>query len=374
MKHDGSVADLGYAYITHIIPVKPNWTSSEDLLGYYNPMQRSYLSTPFLDALIAAHRDPERLHLICLDEMNLARVEYYFADFLSVLEERVEAPTISLYSMEEAGHVETEFRLFLDVLLQISEGKDLNRLGDFLEKEEILTQLKQRLGIEDGESILSHHARLRRMINGILSVPPVLTIPSNIRIIGAINIDDTTHYLSPKVLDRAHVLQFQSPLNYWSQVKDEVGKSTKTNKESVRLPASQFLRQNYPDFDPQSGDIVTKTISDWATNYLAPVGIELGVRVLRQALLYRDQLKDICQEEKIDDLTLNNIVRQKLLPRFSFDGKQSPRGRPEESCSAIIQLFRKEIAKLPDFELFNFLNEFFWNHRFSCGGLGNFDK
>ena len=85
----------------------------------------------------------------------------------------------------------------------------------FLEKEEILTQLKQRLGIEDGESILSHHARLRRMINGILSVPPVLTIPSNIRIIGAINIDDTTHYLSPKVLDRAHVLQFQSPLNYW---------------------------------------------------------------------------------------------------------------------------------------------------------------
>ena len=125
---------------------------------------------------------------------------------------------------------------------------------------------------------------------------------------------------------------FKVTLNYWSQVKDEVGKSTKTKKESVSLPASQFLRQNYPDFDPQSGDIVTKTISDWATNYLAPVGIELGVRVLRQALLYRDQLKDISQEEKIDDLTLNNIVRQKLLPRFSFDGKQSPRGRPEESC------------------------------------------
>ena len=163
--------------ITHIIPVKPNWTSSEDLLGYYNPMQRSYLSTPFLDALIAAHRDPERLHLICLDEMNLARVEYYFADFLSVLEERVEAPTISLYSMEEAGHVETEFRLFLDVLLQISEGKDLNRLGDFLEKEEI--ELLRSHGVDNYRitTIIS----LASLIMGILLVVIYYSFSANLK-------------------------------------------------------------------------------------------------------------------------------------------------------------------------------------------------
>lgn len=68
-----------------IVPVKPNWTSSEDLLGYYNPLEKKYLATPFLEAMIEAEQNPTKPYFICLDEMNLARVEYYFADFLSLL-------------------------------------------------------------------------------------------------------------------------------------------------------------------------------------------------------------------------------------------------------------------------------------------------
>jgi 5-methylcytosine-specific restriction endonuclease McrBC GTP-binding regulatory subunit McrB len=71
-----------------VVPVKPNWTGPEDLLGYYNPIERRFLPTPFLKALLDAARAPQVLHLIVLDEMNLARVEHYFADFLSRLEER----------------------------------------------------------------------------------------------------------------------------------------------------------------------------------------------------------------------------------------------------------------------------------------------
>ncbi|RMG39293.1 MAG: restriction endonuclease, partial [Methanobacteriota archaeon] len=197
--------------VAHIIPVKPNWTSSEDLLGYYNPMQRAYMTTPFLDALIAAKRDPDRLHIICLDEMNLARVEYYFADFLSALEERVKVPTIALYSEEEAGHVQSELQLFVDLLLELGEGRELNSFGDFLLDEQVMRALKERLGVTEAESFIQLHARLRRMLAGVLNVPAVLEIPENVRFVGAVNVDETTHYFSPKVLDRAHVLQFQSP-------------------------------------------------------------------------------------------------------------------------------------------------------------------
>ncbi|MFB1489349.1 MULTISPECIES: McrB family protein [unclassified Thiocapsa] len=337
--------------IAHIIPVKPNWTSSEDLLGYYNPLQRSYLTTQFLDALIAAQRDPDRLHLICLDEMNLARVEYYFADFLSVLEERTETPTITLYSAEEAGHVETEFRLFVDVLLKAAEGRELRRFGDFLDHKDIVQQLQDRLGIQDGESVLQLHSRLRRMVAGVLNVPPILSIPSNIRIIGAVNIDDTTHYLSPKVLDRAQVLQFQSPLNYWELVDEEIA-GEEILGTGVCVPASQFGRGEYPGFNPGSQDIVASTMVRWATDYLAPIGIEIGVRVIRQSLLYRDRLSEVTQSEDVDQMALNHLVRQKLLPRFSFDGKRAPQGR-EGDCSGVVSAFQRDIASLPDFEPFN---------------------
>ena len=98
-----------------VIPVKPNWTGPEDLLGYYNPIERSYQATPFLKALQAAAREPDVPHFICLDEMNLARVEHYFADFLSLLEARDTSPTIALYTSDEEHHVVVENRLFLSI-------------------------------------------------------------------------------------------------------------------------------------------------------------------------------------------------------------------------------------------------------------------
>lgn len=76
-----------------IIPVKPNWTSGEDLFGYWNPTAGHFVASDFTTAIIKAAANPSKLSLICLDEMNLARVEYYFADLLSALENRT-APEI----------------------------------------------------------------------------------------------------------------------------------------------------------------------------------------------------------------------------------------------------------------------------------------
>lgn len=78
-----------------LVPVAPNWTTNEDLLGYYNPLSKQYYDTDFSHFLrqasrayqnaINVNKNPEPFHLV-LDEMNLARVEYYFAKFLSGME------------------------------------------------------------------------------------------------------------------------------------------------------------------------------------------------------------------------------------------------------------------------------------------------
>lgn len=88
------------AYV--IVPVAPNWMSNEDLLGYYNPMTQSYQDTEssrFLRCAAQAWADnpdaPRPYHLI-LDEMNLARVEHYFARLLSLLEVRRRGQAVSL--------------------------------------------------------------------------------------------------------------------------------------------------------------------------------------------------------------------------------------------------------------------------------------
>jgi len=89
----------------HLEPVAPNWTTNEDLLGYHNPIDHSYHDTPFSLFLRASakefaeatakQREPQK-YLLALDEMNLARVEYYFARFLSLMEVRARRGSVDV--------------------------------------------------------------------------------------------------------------------------------------------------------------------------------------------------------------------------------------------------------------------------------------
>ena len=81
------------------VPVQSSWKDRNDLLGFYNDFKKQYKETEFLKALYAATHDPNNIYIIVLDEMNLSRIEYYFADLLSVLEKpRVEDWKIELIS------------------------------------------------------------------------------------------------------------------------------------------------------------------------------------------------------------------------------------------------------------------------------------
>ena len=309
-----------------IVPVKPNWTSAEDLLGYYNPLEKKYLTTPFLDALFEAARNPDIPYFICLDEMNLARVEYYFADFLSLLEERGEPPEIPLYSESESEHLISEARNFLS-LIDVAKDKldkgDLVTFLDLLRDEEMNAKLQELCGFGEGDSLLKYHAYLRQLMGSYVNSPSTLKLPVNVRIIGTVNVDETTHYLSPKILDRVHIMRFTSPLlDDWTEAEAEVEQFDLDMSLPIHFDIESLgQRTHYPKFDRHHP--LAETLIKIARDYLEPLGIEFGLRTVRQALLYNEAMQKF---EVHEDFILNNIVLHKILPKLMLDGEKTVGG------------------------------------------------
>lgn len=133
--------------------VRPSWNDDRFLLGYFNTLTGEYVTEPAVEFVIQAEKDRENLYFFCLDEMNLAHVEYYFSQFLSALEEENPADRrIHLYS-------------------QVIEKR--------------LAEQKK-----------------------ILDVDRVVLVPNNLLFTGTINVDETTQALSDKVIDRANTIEF----------------------------------------------------------------------------------------------------------------------------------------------------------------------
>ena len=309
--------------VAKIIPVKPNWTSSEDLLGYYNPLDKKYLPTPFLEALIEAGKNPDIPYLICLDEMNLARVEYYFADFLSKLEQRDGIPEIVLFSDSESSHVLSEVKQVLAIIRGAAErypDKDELTFVGLLQDENINAELRRSFGFSEQDSLIKYHSEIRRMLAGVLNTPSSIAFPSNVRIIGAINIDETTHYLSPKILDRAHVMKFQSPLlTDWQSIIDQVsGYGFDDVSNPLDLGITHLgSRAPYPKFDLELP--FCQRFVELNRDYFHPLGVEFGLRSIRQGLNFTRIFSDFNADA---DLAVNNFLLHKVLPKLAFDGNR----------------------------------------------------
>jgi hypothetical protein len=152
-----SSAEKHYA----LVPVGADWTGNENIIGYPDGLRSpirgedgssldgAYVTKPTLDLIIHAKAHPDAPHFLILDEMNLSHVERYFADLLSMIESQ---ESITLYCDER------------------------------------------------GESGFPKNTR---------GVEPVLNLPPNFFIIGTVNVDETTYMFSPKVLDRANVMEFR---------------------------------------------------------------------------------------------------------------------------------------------------------------------
>lgn len=334
-----------------IVPVKPNWTSSEDLLGYYNPLEKKYLATPFLEALIEAQQNPDIPYFICLDEMNLARVEYYFADFLSLLETRDEDPQISLYSEDESAHVLSELKAVVDIIQSSKDKYSKDGVVNFIEllkDEQLNTQLRLSFGFSDKDSLIKYHSEIRRMLSAVMTMPSSIKMPANVHIIGAINIDETTHYLSPKILDRAHIMRFESPLlSDWDEILEEVGKY---GFEDVSKPLifdieALGYRSNYPKFERDNP--FCKLFIELNKEFFHKLGIEFGMRTIRQGLNYLNLFKDVNDN---NELAVNNFLLHKVLPKLTFDGNKYVSGE-QTKIDLIDRVFVERIKQqLPNYE------------------------
>jgi energy-coupling factor transporter ATP-binding protein EcfA2 len=307
-----------------IIPVKPNWTSSEDLLGYYNPLEKKYLATPFLEALLEAQQNPEIPYFICLDEMNLARVEYYFADFLSILESRDEEPEITLYSEDESTHVLSELKAVVEIIQAGKQKYSQDGIVNFIEilkDEDLNNYLRQAFGFSDKNSLIKYHSEIRRMLSAIMTMPSRIKMPANVHIIGAINIDETTHYLSPKILDRAHIMRFESPLlSDWSQILSEIKAYGFSDVSKPLLFDIEALgiRENYPKFERENE--FCQLFIELNREFFHKLGVEFGMRTIRQGLHYLALFKDVNDDSR---QSINNFLLHKVLPKFTFDGNKS---------------------------------------------------
>ena len=162
------------------ISVKTSWQDDADLLGFADTMNNNYRPSDsgLVDTLLKAEKDSNQIYLIVLDEMNLSRIEYYFSQFLSVLERDSNERYLTLYNK-------------------------------YLEA---------------------------RLYNSAI-YPPKLLIPENVRFIGTMNIDESTFELSDKLLDRANVIQLKTlPFYKREDIKVENLKQKQEEKSWRKFP------------------------------------------------------------------------------------------------------------------------------------------
>lgn len=347
--------------VAKIIPVKPNWTSSDDLLGYFNPIQSSYLPTPFTEALVEAILNPHQIYLICLDEMNLARAEYYFADFLSGLEERTKLPEIDLYAKHEEELFISEFKTLLTLVESSIGSTKINSWNEFLENDKIRNRFFEILGNVEQDTMLQIHSKIKKRLVDILKFPSSIKIPNNVRFIGAINVDETTHYFSPKILDRVHIVKFENPLLIEDNVNYFMENSNyeKELKPIYLNPIHLGIRQELPSISNSNYSEIVDTLKEINKNYLLPLSIDFGVRSIRQAINYVMQFTKVAENDTEGDLykksaiALNSIIMQKILPRFMFDGNEKTK-QDEKKIDVLIKFqsyLQDKLSSIWEYEL-----------------------
>lgn len=275
-----------------IIPVQPNWTDNQDLLGFYNPIEKAYVPTPFLDAIIEAGENEDRLYIICLDEMNLAQVEFYFSEFLSKLQSTERS--IELYS--EYIYKQTKHEL----INRISDLSDKNFKGDSPELEGYINKLNTR----DRD----YSYKLKWQWNFINRYPAKIKIPANVRFVGTINKDETTKNLSPKVIDRSYIMEIVS-------YNKDVEKNMKRYKKKYQETYCQKLLLKAENFKYIQGEIPveTKNALEELEKCLYDIKIQINSR-------FYDQIREYIGANIYDKSNiLDNIVAAKILPKINVN-------------------------------------------------------
>ena len=275
------------------VPVKPDFRDSKSLLGYYNPLEKKYEATPLLSLIMEAQKDYAKNgadaepYFVLFDEMNLARVEYYFADFLSVMETA---------KIEEGAPVPA------DLTAQYGDSAHYT-------------------GFSSQGIIL--HSQDDELKCGSYTIPRRLYLPPNVYFTGSVNVDETTHVFSPKVLDRAFVVESDMPDfdSYAEHVANSNGEADDIDVEKIKRDLTHdggFIgKEKSVIFEfLKSNDNVMENLKQY-NSALKDSGFEFGYRVFDEIVLFLAESSAMEEIVEIDETTAFDLaVKMKVLPKI----------------------------------------------------------
>lgn len=312
-----------------MIEVKPNWHDSTELLGYWSNINKRYMFTKFVKFLVKAKMFPEVPFFVCLDEMNLAPVEQYFAEFLSVLETR---------RLIKNGEGEDE------VVSGVLVDKEyFAKLGTLSSTSGTLGTLKTDRDIYFKLFDIQDKVEMEKVENDSDSLlTEGLTLPENVFIVGTVNMDDTTHQFSRKVIDRAMTIEMNgdaladifknnSDLTYADEpmTMDDMKSRYITASEVLEKCYAVVNNQEISDYIQGKGEEGLPQRLEEINKVLRGTPFTVSYRVMNELTIYLAVLLDKAVEDGTEVTTdnfkpyveeaIDKILLMKILPRVEGD-------------------------------------------------------
>lgn len=248
-----------------LVEVESSWKDKNELLGYYNEFSERYSPKKFTQALYKAALNPEIPTFIVLDEMNLSRIEYYFSDFLSLME-------------NEEGKRQIQL-LNIPLIQKTPEGDKPYSL------------------LADGKTLM---------------------IPSNIWFVGTANRDESTFVISDKVYDRAHTMNFNHRA---PKVRDASSNPIPQRFYTyAQLNALFEEAKSQGHFDAENNVLIQKTEA-----LLSPYNISFGNRILKQIEDFVVIYEACFAGSPVEDEAIETILLSKVVSKLevkTIDNKE----------------------------------------------------
>lgn len=274
-----------------LVQVKPNWHNSLEVVGYKSNIGGPhYEFTPFIEFVARAWKHQDVPFFLCLDEMNLAPVEQYFAEFLSAIESR---------SIEN-GEYETDpiIKPFSEFDTRDDNGNVTDKLSD-----RMIAKLIGKLDTQT-KSDLADRFRTKG-----------LTLPKNLLVLGTVNMDETTFSFSRKVLDRAMSI-VMNDVEY-----DKFFTGETENDMAEFDDATKELLIDRPIRGLEAEDNGAEQVEQYLTainEVLNDTPFKLGYRAANEALLYVSAAHQF--DSNIDvNSALDEFTLMKILSRIEGD-------------------------------------------------------
>ena len=326
-----------------LIEVKPNWHDSTEVLGYESEIGgKHYVATPFVKFLVKAMCYPKVPFFVCMDEMNLAPVEQYFAEFLSVLESRKlldDKKTITSESLIDAD-VFKKYEEQLRVDLRKKSNDESASNGSYTTNDEQANYGK----FEGVYKVLKEKG---------------LRIPSNLIVVGTVNMDETTHQFSRKVIDRAMTIEMnikdaETPFkNFFEESKDLEYKA-KEEKKELFLPTVVQAKEAMKRLSDDDKECLTKNVPTLLyelNQALNGTPFKIAYRVQNELVLYFNELRKEQPEAAAVELlkqAMDAILMLKVLPRI--EGDEDLLEKPLERLHKFTENYTEALKKVEEMQ------------------------